>query len=160
MISYQTYITSKQASFAKDTSVNVLTTVNTTSLDQIICCLQPSDTSIYKLQLSGVNNTTSSTTFNQVFASNYTGQSTGDNSITAGDLYNQSVYFKSDATGLTSSSIEINNTPLMSQPLDDSTLLRKLVFTTSTTATFTPYIFCKTTRIMQVNEGHSVVVII
>jgi len=221
-IGYQTYITSKQGAFTKDTSVNVLTTVNTTSLDQIICCLQPSDTSISKLQLSGANNTTSSTTFNQVFASNYAGQSTGDNSIAAGDLYNQSLYFKSDATGLTSSSIEINNTPLMPQPLEDATVYNetlialgnlnqdmssgihpgccslalflkyyfchitsleniqqgdfyksgldgrasalnicwKLVFTTSTTSTFTPYIFCKTTRIMQVNEGHAVTIII
>jgi len=39
--------------------------------------------------------------------------------ISAGDLYNQSVFFKSDATGLTASSIEINNTPLMPQPLED-----------------------------------------
>ena len=52
-IGYQTYVTSKQASFAKGTSINVLTTVNTTSLDQIICCLQPADTSIPKLQLAG-----------------------------------------------------------------------------------------------------------
>ena len=106
-IGYQTYVTSKQASFTKDTSVNVLTTVNTTLLDQIICCLQPSNTTISKLQLSK--------TFNEVFSSAYTGQnSTGsENSIAAGDLYNQSIYFKSDATGLISSSLEINNTSLM-----------------------------------------------
>ena len=56
MIGYQTNIASKQASFPKGTSVNVLTTVNTTSLDQIICCLQPADTPISKLQLAGTNN--------------------------------------------------------------------------------------------------------
>ena len=32
------------------------------------------------------------------------------------------MFFKSDATGLTSCSIEINNTPLMPQPLEDDEL--------------------------------------
>ena len=40
-----------------------------------------------------------------------------DDDKLSGDLYNQSLYFKSDATGLVSSSIEIHNTPLMPQPL-------------------------------------------
>ena len=224
LIGYQTYVTSKQASFAKSTSINVLTTVNTTSLDQIICCLQPADTPISKLQLAGTNNTTSGDTFNEVFATDYAvpaGNAT-DNAIASGDLYNQSIYFMSDATGLVSSSIEINNTPLMPQPLDDAgvyneTLISlgnlnqdmssgihpgccslslflkyyfthivsleniqqgdfyksgldgrasalnialKLSFSGSSTALFTPYIFCKTTRIMQVNEGHSITVIV
>jgi len=44
-----------------------------------------------------------------------------DNAVASGDLYNQSIYFRSDATGLVSGSIEINNTPLMPQPLDDAT---------------------------------------
>jgi len=45
-----------------------------------------------------------------VFAAALVGQSaaTTSNGITAGDLYNQSVFFKGDATGLTASSIEIN----------------------------------------------------
>ena len=38
---------------------------------------------------------------------------------TAGDLFNQSYFFKSDAIGIASSSIEINNVPLMPQPLED-----------------------------------------
>ena len=65
-IGYQTYVTSKQASFVKGTLVNILTTVKTTSLDQIICCLQPADTPISKLQLAGTNNTTAGTTFNEI----------------------------------------------------------------------------------------------
>jgi hypothetical protein len=224
-IGYQTYITSKQASFAKSTSVNVLTTVNTTSLDQIICCLQPADTPISKLQLAGANNDGAGLTFNQLYSTNYAasaGNAT-ENAVDSGDLYNQSVYFKSDATGLLSSSLEINNTPLMPQPLDDATVYNenlislgnlnqdmssgihvgccslslflkyyfahivsleniqqgdfyksgldgrasalniawKLVFSTSSaTINYTPYIFCKTTRIMQVMEGHSVTVIV
>ena len=224
MIGYQTYITSKQAAFNKSTSVSVLTTVNTTSLDSIICCLQPASTPISKLQLSGTNDGGSGITFNRVFAAEYSsaGGTDSDNAANSGDLYNQSVYFMSDATGLVSSAIEINNTPLMPQPLDDATVYNetlislgnlnqdmtsgihqgccslslflkyyfahivsleniqqgdfyksgldgrasalnialKLSFSSATTALFTPYIFCKTTRIMQINEGHSIVIII
>jgi len=225
MIGYQTYITSKQSPFAKSTSISVLTTVNTTSLDQIICCLQPADTTISKLQLTGSNNDASGLTFNQLFASNYAAPSGNDteNAVNSGDLYNQVVYFKSDATGLDTSSLEINNTPLMPQPLDDATVYNetlislgnlnqdmasgihpgccslslflkyyfthivsleniqqgdfyksgldgrasslnicwKMVFSSAAAGfSFTPYIFCKTTRIMQINEGHSVTVIV
>jgi len=225
MIGYQTYVTSKQASFAKSTSISVLTTVNTTSLDQIICCLQPADTPISKLQLTGTNNEGSGKTFNEVFATVYVGPANNatENAVLSGDLYNQSVYFKSDATGIMSSSLEINNTPLMPQPLDDATIYNetlislgnlnqdmssgihpgccslslflkyyfahvvslenlqqgdfyksgldgrasalniawKMVFnSTSGGINYTPYIFCKTTRIMQINEGHAVTIII
>ena len=225
MIGYQTYVTSKQASFAKSTSISVLTTVNTTSLDQIICCLQPADTPISKLQLIGTNNEGSGKTFNEVFATVYVGPANNatENAVASGDLYNNSVYFKSDATGLISSSLEINNTPLMPQPLDDATVYNetlislgnlnqdmssgihvgccslslflkyyfvhivsleniqqgdfykagldgrasalnipwKMVFNSSSGGVnYTPYIFCKTTRIAQINEGHSIVIII
>jgi len=225
MIGYQTNIAGKQASFPKGTSVNVLTTVNTTSLDQIICCLQPADTPISKLQLAGTNNDAAGLTFNQLFATNYAGSAGNatENAVDSGDLYSQCVYFKSDATGLDSSSIEINNTPLMPQPLHDATVYNetlislgnlnqgmasgihpgccslslflkyyfthivsleniqqgdfyksgldgrasslsicwKMFFSTSSAGlSFTTYIFCKTTRIMQINEGHSVIVIV
>jgi len=224
MVGYQTYVTSKQASFLKGSSINVLTTVNTTSLDQIICCLQSSDTSISKLQLAGANNKDKGLTFNEVFPTAYAAQAANSNEddVVAGDLYNNSWYFRSDATGLVSSSIEINNTPLMPQPLDDATVYNetlislgnlnqdmssgihpgccslslflkyyfthivsleniqqgdfyksgldgrasalnialKLVFDGASTESFTPYIFCKTTRIMQINEGHSVTVVV
>jgi hypothetical protein len=62
-IGYQTYITSKSAAVTKQSSVNVLTTVNSTSLDQLICCLQPSDPQIYPLQLSGSNSAATFSTF-------------------------------------------------------------------------------------------------
>jgi len=225
MIGYQTYITSKQASFPKGTSVNVLTTVNTTSLDQIICCLQPADTPISKLQLNGTNDEGSGKTFNEVYSTAYTASANNatENAVASGDLYNQSVYFKSDATGLISSSLEINNTPLFPQPLEDAAVYNeslislgnlnqdmssgihvgccslslflkyyfahivsleniqqgdfyksgldgrasalniawKMVFNSSSGGVnYTPYIFCKTTRIMQVNEGHAITIII
>jgi len=119
-----TILTSRQAAVNKGTSVNVLTTVNSTSLDQLICCFQPASTPISVLQLRGSNNINAGTSFNEVFAAAFVGQSTGTtlNGINAGDLYNQSVFFKSDATGITSCSIEINNTPLMPQSLEDDEL--------------------------------------
>ncbi len=48
-----------------------------------------------------------------------TGANTNEHDNTAGDAFNQSLFFKSDATGLGTSSIEINNTPLAPQPLED-----------------------------------------
>jgi hypothetical protein len=225
-IGYQTYITSKMASFTKGTSVNVLTTVNSTSLDQLICCLQPANIVIAPLQLATANATTTAKTFNEVFATGGGGQLTASTLAlqphTVGDLYNQSYYFRSNATGLTYSSIEINNTPLMPQPLDDVQIYNenlialgnlnqdmssgihpgcnslaaflkyyfahivslenlqqgdfyksgldgrasalnvawKVQFTGTSVETFTPYIFAKTTRIMVVNEGHSITVVV
>jgi len=225
-IGYETYITSRQAAVNKGTSVNVLTTVNSTSLDQLICCFQPASTPISALQLRGSNNINVGTSFNEVFAAALVGQatSTTPNGITAGDLYNQSVFFKSDATGLTASSIEINNTPLMPQPLEDDelyieTLISlgnlnqdmssgihpgcyslahflkyyftrivsleniqqgdfyksgldgksfalniawKMVFggNVSTTEFFIPIIFAKCTRVMVVNEGHAITIVV
>lgn len=117
-VGYDTYIASKTGAVAKGSSVNVLTTVNSTSLNQLICIFAPAVSPISKLQLSGAGNANAGVSFNQVLASNYAGQTDASvNHISAGDLYNQSVYFKSDATGLTSSSLNINNTPLMAQPL-------------------------------------------
>jgi len=89
-IGYQTYITSRQAAVNKGTSVNVLTTVNSTSLDQLICCFQPTSTPISTLQLRGSNNINVGTSFNEVFASALVGQATNTtpNGITAGDIIN------------------------------------------------------------------------
>jgi len=187
--------------------------------------LQPGVPNISALQLFGSNNLAASVqSYNQVAASGYVGQAgaTDANAVTAGDLYNQSYYFKSDATGLLASSIEINNTPLMPQPLDDaqvynetlialgnlnqdmsasihpgcvslSIFLRyyfahivsleniqqgdfyksgldgkssalniawKMTFGSSSAETFTPYIYAKCTRIMVVNEGHAISIIV
>lgn len=223
-IGYQTYIASKTAAVNKGTSVNVLTTVNSTSLDQLVCCLQPASTPIAALQLAGSNDTTDSIWFNNLYVSSYNGQATGTNynANLAGDYYNQSYYFKSDASGIVSSSVEINNTPLMPQPLDDAEIYNeslialgnlnidmasgihpgcmslahflkyyfthvislenlqqgdfyksgldgkasalnvawKMTFTGASTEKFIPYVFAKTTRIMMVNEGHAITVIV
>lgn len=225
-IGYQTYISSKTAAVNKGTSVNVLTTVNSTSLDQLVCCLQPATIPITTLQLGNANAGTNSLCFNNVFAvvGDYPGQtaSTNYHSVYAGDYYNQSYYFKSDASGIVSSSVEINNTPLMPQPLDDSEIYNeslialgnlnqdmssgihpgclslahflkyyfthvislenlqqgdfyksgldgkasalniawKMTFTGASTDKFVPYVFAKTTRIMVVNEGHAISVIV
>lgn len=225
-IGYQTYISSKTAAVNKGTSVNVLTTCNSTSLDQLVCCLQPATLPITTLQLGNASAGANSLCFNNVFSvvGEYPGQtaSTNYHSQYAGDYYNQSYYFKSDASGIVSSSVEINNTPLMPQPLDDAEIYNeslialgnlnqdmssgihpgclslahflkyyfahvislenlqqgdfyksgldgkasalniawKMTFTGASTDKFVPYIFAKTTRIMVVNEGHAISVIV
>ena len=225
-IGYQTYISSKTAAVNKGTSVNVLTTVNSTSLDQLVCCLQPATIPITTLQLGNASKGIDSVCFNNLLAviGTYDGQaaSTGHFAQYAGDFYNQSYYFKSDASGIVSSSVEINNTPLMPQPLDDAEIYNetlialgnlnqdmssgihpgclslahflkyyfthvislenlqqgdfyksgldgkasalniawKMTFTGASTDKFIPYIFAKTTRIMVVNEGHAISVIV
>jgi hypothetical protein len=240
-IGYQTYIASKGSVVAKNSSVNVNCTVNSTSLDQLICCFNPAVPDIKPLLLNGSNNAGNSLSFSQT-ASGYSGLTSavpstggvatlekvaGQTSVdihhnTAGDLFNQSYFFKSDAIGLQSSSIEINNTPLAPQPLapeqvfceslislgnaniDMSSgvhagvrslpdflkyyfthivsleniqhqdfyksgldgkssalnIVWKLAYSTTDTMAQTPYIFAKTTRILQVNEGGSIVVIV
>ena len=225
-IGYQTYIASKTAAVNKGTSVNVLTTCNSTSLDQLVCCLQPATQPITTLQLGNASAGANSVCFNNLFGvvGVYEGQadSTTHYARYAGDFYNQSYYFKSDASGIISSSVEINNTPLMPQPLDDAEIYNeslialgnlnqdmssgihpgclslahflkyyfthvislenlqqgdfyksgldgkasalniawKMTFSGASTDKFIPYIFAKTTRIMVVNEGHAISVIV
>jgi len=248
-IGYQTYICSKGSVITKNNN-SVNATINTTSLDQLICCYTPELTPIQPLLLYGSNNTTKGYSFNQVLSGydkgvvlsgsgtggaiiagditsipDLPGQTAGnanewDN--TAGDAFNQSLFFKSNASGIGSSSIEINNTPLMPQPLEDyeifnETLIAmehknydnssgchagmrslsdflKYYFThivslenlsgtqefyksgldgkssalnivwkqnyPTTGGNVVPYIFAKCTRIVQVNEGNSIVVIV
>lgn len=234
-IGYQTYIASKGSVVDKSGSVNVNCTVNSTSLDQLICCYNPAAPAIYPLQLTESNSTNFTLSFAQVasgynnvasniFLSDIGGQTASTPFHTsAGDLYNQSYFFKSDATGLFSSSIEINNTPLAPQPLEpDEIFIESLIALGNTNLDMSagihagcrsisdfckyyfahivsleniqsgdfyksgldgkssalnvvwklaykstavamlqnPYIFAKTTRIMQVNEGHNISVIV
>lgn len=223
-IGYQTYIASKGAVVAKGSSVNVYTSVNTTSLDQLIGTMTPEVNSTSNLLLYGNWDASSSATnaydFNKIFNSGVTTADAGTDA-TIGGFYNQSRYFRSDAVGLTSASFEINNTPLYPIPLQDYEIFQeslislghnnldfgagihpgciglgnwlkyyfcqicslemiqndgfyksgldgkasslnivwKLVFS-STDSSFVPYIFAKTTRILQINEGHSIAVIV
>ena len=248
-IGYQTYIASKGSVVAKNSSINVNCTVNSTSLDQLICCFNPGVPDIKPLLLNGSNDAGDSLSFQQASSGYgkklvYNGAATtlgtagtvpfaiipsleGQSSPnihhnTAGDLYNQSYFFKSDAIGLQSSSIEINNTPLAPQPLNSEqvfceslislgnanidmssgvhpglrslpdflkyyfthivsleniqhqdfyksgldgkssalNIVWKLAYSTVATMSQTPYIYAKTTRILQVNEGGSIVVIV
>lgn len=119
-IGYSTYIASKLTSQTKGTAMNMMTTVNSTSLDQLICCFNPSQPTITTLRLQGANNVNASKTFKEALSSQPV--STANNNLydnSAGGLFNQSYYFQSDATNIVSSSVEINNTPLMPQPLQD-----------------------------------------
>ena len=252
-IGYQTYISSKASSVAKDGSVNVSCTVNSTSLDQIICCFNPEVPNINPLMLYNSNSAEDSLCFQQVISGydknvvaidtglvntfiartlNVTkigevvrvkGQySNAPEHTSYGDAFNQSYFFKSDAVGLGTSAIEINNTPLHQSPLEDAQIYNeslialgnlqndmgvgvyqgirslndwlkyffvhivsleniqsgdfyksgldgkssslnivwKLAYATTDTMRQTPYIFAKTTRILQINEGNSVIVIV
>ena len=221
-IGYQTYISSKGSLASKGPSYNVYTSFNTTSLDQLIGCFTPETTAANNLLLWGSwadDTTADALPFNNVVAKDsFTDETAVANK---GGLYNQVLYFQSDACGLTSSTWEINNTPIIPIPLADyevyneslislghnhidmgigtheglnslanflkfyfvhicsleminagdfyksgldgkSSALNvvwKLAFGT-TADKVTPYIFAKTTRILQINEGHSVTVIV
>ena len=223
-IGYQTHICSKGSVVAKSTSVNVYTSFNTTSLDQLIGTMTPEVNTTSNLLLFGNWDASSSATnayeFNKIYNNGITTADAGTDA-TIGGFYNQSRYFRSDAVGLTSASWEINNTPLMPIPLQDYEIFQenlislghnnldmgseihagclglgnflkyyfaqftslemiqtdgfyksgldgkssslnvvwKLVFS-STDSSFIPYIFAKTTRILQINEGHSIAVIV
>jgi hypothetical protein len=244
-IAYQTFIASKGAVVDKSGSVNVNCTINSTSLDQLICTFNPENPSVQPLQLYGSNDGVDSLSFSQAYSGIGSRKSVktgtdfasiemklpslgGQTSVnpydnTAGDLFNQSYFFKSDAVGIASSSIEINNTPLMPQPLEDYEIFNeslialgnnnldmsvsvhsgvrsladflkyyfvhivslenidnshftksgldskssglnvvwKIAYNSSAVSMKqSPYIFAKCTRILQINEGHSVIVIV
>jgi hypothetical protein len=232
-IAYKTYISSKGSQVEKG-NVSVNATINTTSLDKLICCYTPSTTPIQPLLLYGSNNTTNGTSFSQVLTGfnkdasgallpDLQGQGNANEwDNTAGDAFNQSLFFKSNASGLGNSSIEINNTPLMPQPLEDYEVFNETIiamnhknydksssvhsgmrslsdflkyyfthivslenlsgtqefyksgldgkssalnivwkqFYPTTGGFVVPYIFAETTRIIQVNEGNQITVIV
>jgi len=249
-IAYQTYIASKGSVVTKS-SVSVNATINTTSLDQLICCYGPAVPSIQPLRLFGANNANDSLNFAQVLSGyngltdnittasagagsgagtpaklqrigGQTGANTNEHDNTAGDAFNQSLFFKSDATGLGTSSIEINNTSIAPQPLEDYEVFNETLIALgnnnldmsvgvhqgmrslsdflkyyfahivslenisknddfyksgldgkssalnivwkqsypTTGGNVVPYIFAKCTRIMQVNEGNQITIIV
>jgi len=223
-LSYQTYIASKGSLATKTSSFNVFTNINTTSLDQLIACFTPEDQTTSNLLLNGHWTTagTGALPFQNVISLATHTNDTAGGVTGAGGYFNQSRFFRSDACGLTSSSWEINNTPIIAAPLSDyevynETLIAlghnhidngisvhpglnslaaflkyyfihicsleminpgsggwktgldgrssslnivyKAVFGGSADK-ITPYIFAKTTRILQINEGHSISVIV
>jgi hypothetical protein len=220
-LSYQTYICSKGAIAAKSSSYNVYTSINTTSLDQLIATFTPEDQTTSNLLLATHwGSAGAAKPFNHLLGlDSHESEVAG---LSCGGYFNQSRYFRSDATGLTSISWEINNTPITPIPLSDYesyneslialgyntqdmaigvypglnslaaylkyffanfcsleminpgpggwktgldgkssalNIVLKCVFGT-TNEKITPYIFAKTTRILQINEGHSVTIIV
>jgi hypothetical protein len=223
-IGYQTWVSSKGSLANKSSSYNVYTSFNTTSLDQLVGTFTPEDQTTSNLLLYGAwDHDTSADALpfhNVIGLSDYTTETaTGE---WKGLLYNQSRYFASDACGLTSSTWEINNVPIIPIPLADyeiynenlialgnnhvdtgsgvhpglnslAAFLRtyfchicslemiqnegfyksgldgkssslnvvwRLNFGANTSDKITPYIFAKTTRILQVNEGNSLTVLV
>jgi hypothetical protein len=225
-LGYQTYTSSRGALANKSASFNVYTSFNTTSLDQLIGCFTPEDQTTSNLLLSSHWYSAASVLdtpkpFQNVISLTSIGTE-GAGGINAGGYYNQSRFFRSDACGLTSSTWEINNTPIIPIPLADYEIYNeslialghnhldmgigvhegcrglafflkyyfahicsleminagdfyksgldgkssalnvvwKTNFGANTSDKVVPYIFAKTTRIMQINEGHSVSVIV
>jgi hypothetical protein len=222
-LGYQTYIASKGSLANKSSSFNTYTSFNTTSLDQLIGTFAPEDQTTSNLLLYGCwdNDATADAKplHNILSLDAYTAE-TGNTFI--GGFYNQSRYFRSDACGLTSSSWEINNVPIIPIPLADYEIyneslialgnnhiatdasvhegMRSLAhflkfyfvhicslemiqndgmyksgvdgkssslnvvwrtsFGANTTDKVIPFIFAKTTRILQINEGNSITVIV
>lgn len=219
-LAYQTYVCSKGALATKSSSYNVYTSFNTTSLDQLIGTFTPEDFNTSNLLLATHWTGSGAVPFaNVISLATHESEAAGG---ACGGYYNQSRFFRSDATGLTSSSWEINNTPIIPIPLSDyevyneslialghnhmdmgigvhpgllslahflkyyfthvcsleminagefyksgldgkSSALNvvwKTSFGANTTDKVVPYIFAKTTRILQINEGHSVSVVV
>ncbi len=77
-IGYSTYISSKLSTTAKGTSMNMMTTVNSTSLDQLICCFNPATPTITTLRLQGANNVNAGKTFKEAGVDPAAGQAYWD----------------------------------------------------------------------------------
>jgi hypothetical protein len=222
-IGYQTWVCSKGALANKSSSFNTYTSFNTTSLDALVGTFAPEDQTTSNLLLYGcwdVDATADAKPFHNILSlADYTAE-TGTTFI--GGFYNQSRYFRSDACGLTSSTWEINNTPIIPIPLADYEVYNeslialgnahtdqsagihegcrslahflkyyfvhicslemiqndgfyksgldgkssslnvvwKTSFGANTSDKVIPFIFAKTTRILQINEGSSITVIV
>ena len=220
-LSYQTYICSKGALANKSSSFNVFTTINSTSLDQLIATFTPEDQTTSNLLLATHWAASGAKPFNYLLGlDSHESEVAG---TSCGGYFNQSRFFKSDACGLTSSTWEINNVPLIPIPLSDyevynenlialgynqqdmgigvypglnslaaflkywfvhicsleminpgdggwktgldgrsssMAIVYRASFGANTNDKVVPYIFAKTTRILQINEGHSISVIV
>lgn len=222
-IGYQTWVCSKGSLANKSSSFNTYTSFNTTSLDGLVGTFAPEDQTTSNLLLYGcwdVDATADAKPFHNILSlADYTAE-TGTTFI--GGFYNQSRYFRSDACGLTSSTWEINNTPIIPIPLADYEIYNesqialgnnhldmgsgihegmrslshflkyyfvhicslemiqndgfyksgldgkssalnvvwKTSFGANTSDKVIPFIFAKTTRILQINEGNSITVIV
>ena len=222
-IGYQTWICSKGALANKSSSFNTYTSLNTTSLDCLVGTFAPEDQTTSNLLLYGVwdqDATANAKPYHNILTLDAYSAETGVEFI--GGFYNQSRYFRSDACGLTSSTWEINNTPIIPIPLADYEIYNeslialgnnhldmgsgihegcrslahflkfyfvhicslemiqndgfyksgldgkssslnvvwKTSFGANTSDKVIPFIFAKTTRILQINEGNSITVIV
>jgi hypothetical protein len=222
-IGYQTWIASKGSLANKSSSFNTYTNFNTTSLDALVGTFAPEDQTTSNLLLYGcwdTDATADAKPFHNILTlADYSAETA---TTFIGGFYNQSRYFRSDASGLTSSTWEINNVPLIPIPLTDYEIYNEtqialgnnhldmgsgihegcrslahflkyyflhmcslemiqndgfyksgldgkssslnVVWRTSfganTSDKVIPFIFAKTTRILQVNEGNSITVIV
>ena len=215
VVGYQTYITNKGSSQSKTSSLSYTVNINSTSLDQVIGTFLDKDyNSIKPLILSGANADASTAAFAKALA-----EPKNDDK-----LFNQSVAFQRNATGLKCSSYEINNVMMNAYPLPASEIFNETLialgnnnidmasgiaagcvsldahfvkyyfahilslenlsndgqffksgldgraasmtinwkssFADGQTDTCTPVLFCKTTRLLQINEAHQISVVV
>ena len=115
VIGYQTYVTNRGSQVPKATSLSYTINVNTSSLDQVIATvLDANALTVSALQLAGAGVDASVVNFNTVYVTPVNDAVT---EATIGDLFNNSVFFKRNAVGLTGSSFEINNVLMNPSPL-------------------------------------------
>ena len=114
-VAYQTYINNRGSSVAKGSSVSYTVNINSTSLDQVIGTFLDKDYNTIKpLQLGGAGVDATGQTFYGALVAPVNDANTV---ATTGDIFNNSVYFKRNALGITGSSFEINNVMMNPAPL-------------------------------------------
>lgn len=110
LVGYKSYITHKGSTVNKSTSLTINTSVNASSLDQVIATmLTTSYDTINGLELTGSPHDTTGEIFVKVLATPTDGA--------AEKCFNNSKYFRRDGAGFTSSQFEINNTAITPYPL-------------------------------------------
>jgi len=212
LIGYQTYTGNKSSEVNKASSLSYTINMNSTSLDQIIATFHDKDyNTLNPLQLSGSTVDAAATHYTKILTD------------FPAETFNNSIYFKRNAIGLTQSSFEINNVMMNSYGLppeevfnetlislgnenldfasgisagclslthfmkyyfvhvlslenisqNDSfyksgldgraasmTINWKTSFVSNLQDKCTPILFCKTTRLLQINEAHQITVIV
>jgi len=118
-IGYHTYSTHVGPAVTKPNAINFTFNVNANSLDQIICTsvdAGASASTLAPLCLYGAGSATGNKCFDELLSvSPENGlQSTA---ATAGELFNQSIYFRRNLYGLSTSQIEVNNVQMNPYPL-------------------------------------------
>jgi hypothetical protein len=120
-IGYHTYSTHVGASVTKPAAVNFTFNVNANSLDQIICTSVDAYATVANLSPLCLYNAGNATEANHKCFAEIMALSPENSSqtsaATAGELFNQSIYFRRNMYGVSASQIEVNNVQMNPYPL-------------------------------------------